>query len=181
MVMGCPIAKQIVTARRPCRRVLLMGLAACVLLGCRARRESAAPAPARIKQSPEQLEREVYGRVNAYRQSRGLPALAMDRKMRALAREHSRWMARRTNLTHRGSGARFRRLQGDPTSLVSFAENVAYNLGHANPARVAVDGWLRSPGHHQNIMRRDDQLTGVGVAQARDGSWYFTQLHGRRR
>jgi uncharacterized protein YkwD len=129
----------------------------------------------------EQAEREVYGRVNSYRRSRGLPALALDRKMSQLAREHSRWMASRKNLTHRGSSRRFRKLQGDPTDLVSFAENVAYNLGHSNPAQVAVQGWLRSPGHHRNILRREDQLTGVGVAKARDGPWYFTQLHGTRR
>ena len=96
------------------------------------------------------------------------------------AREHSRWMARRGDLSHRGAERRFRKLQEDPTRLMSFAENVGYNFGHADPAGVAVAGWIRSQGHHANMTRRDDEITGIGVARAEDGSWYLTQLFGRR-
>ncbi len=164
----------------------LLGLVACLLFdSCfRSRREAATPAtpvaPQRVSLSPESVEREVCRRVNAYRRSRGLAVQGLDRKMSQLARDHSRWMASRKNLSHRGSDARFRNLQGEPVRLVSFAENVAYNLGHADPAGVAVDGWIRSSGHHRNMTRRNDQLTGVGVARAKDGSWYLTQLFGKR-
>ena len=98
--------------------------------------------------------------------------------MDRLAQEHSDRMAKRGKLDHRGSSWRFRRLQRPPTALISFAENVASNLGHERPGEVAMQGWLRSPGHHRNILRADDRLTGVGVAQAGDGSWYLTQVFG---
>ena len=126
------------------------------------------------------MERAVFGRVNAYRRSLGLTGQSLDREMSKLAREHSRWMASRRKLSHRGAGRRFRDLQGEPVGLLSFAENVAFNFGQADPARVAVDGWVGSAGHQRNMTRREDQLTGVGVAQAKDGSWYLTQLFGRR-
>ena len=167
----------------------LLGLAACLLFNAclGSHQESATPAaapamsPGRVTLSPELLEQEVYHRVNAYRRSRGLSQQALDPRMSELAREHSRWMASsRGQLSHRGSEKRFRKLQSEPVMLVSFAENVAYNLGHADPAGVAVNGWIRSSGHHRNMTRRDDQLTGIGAARAKDGSWYFTQLFGER-
>ena len=181
MSMTMDFAKQFVRLRAAPRRLLLLGLLSCLLVGCRDRRESAAASPVRVNQTPEQVEREIHGRVNAYRRSRGLAPLAMDHTMNTLAREHSRWMASRGKLTHRGSDRRFRKLQSEPTHLKSFAENVAFNWNHPNPGEVAVDGWIKSPGHHRNILRRDDQVTGVGVARAKDGSWYFTQLFGLRR
>lgn len=139
-----------------------------------------APAAARTSMSPEQAEREVYQRVNQYRRSRGLPEQALDARMSQLARDHSRRMASRGKLSHRGSDDRFSKLQGEPVQLISFAENVAFNLGHANPAEKAVDGWIGSSGHRRNMTRREDQLTGIGAAVAGDGSWYFTQLFGER-
>ena len=178
-----PIAKQIVT--RPCggrdhrRSCGVLALLVGLIVGCAPRQEVRQPA-ARTAQSPVQIEREVFDRVNDYRRSRGLAALERDGKMNQLAREHSRRMAARGNLSHRGSGGRFRSLQAAPTSLISFAENVAYNFGHAKPGEVAVQGWLRSQGHHRNILRANDRLTGIGVAEASDGSWYLTQLFGQR-
>lgn len=99
--------------------------------------------------------------------------------MSQLAREHSQWMASRRTMSHRGADGRFRKLQ--PAGMVAFAENVAYNLNHPDPAQTAVQGWIGSPGHHRNMIGADYRLTGVGVARAKDGSWYFTQLFGRRK
>jgi len=45
---------------------------------------------------------------------------------------------------------------------------------------VAVDGWLGSPHHRENIEGNFDR-TGVGVARARDGTWYYTQIFIARR
>jgi len=54
----------------------------------------------------------------------------------------------------------------------SMAENVA--LGQTT-AQEAVDSWLSSEGHKQNI-EGSYNLTGVGVAQGSDGDLYFTQI-----
>jgi uncharacterized protein YkwD len=52
------------------------------------------------------------------------------------------------------------------------AENVASGpMG----AREVVDGWLHSPGHRRNI-EGDFRLTGIGLAEGRNGMIYFTQI-----
>ena len=54
------------------------------------------------------------------------------------------------------------------------SENVAMNNSPI-PAQVAVRGWINSEGHKKN-MEGDYDLTGVGIARSRNGSWYFTQI-----
>jgi uncharacterized protein YkwD len=165
--------------RRMWRHLWLI-LGGLLLCSCSSKKESRIPA-ARTSMTPAQAEREIYGRVNAYRRSRGLSVQLLDRRISEVARKHSLWMAARKKLSHRGAGGRFTELQRDPTLLVAFAENVALNFGHGNPAQVAVDGWILSPGHYKNMTRRDDRLTGIGVVVGEDGTWYFTQLFGHRR
>ncbi len=38
-----------------------------------------------------------------------------------------------------------------PYSHSSVGENVAVNYGKGSPPRVAVDGWIKSPGHRKNV------------------------------
>ena len=54
------------------------------------------------------------------------------------------------------------------------SENVAMNNSPI-PAQVVVRGWINSEGHKKN-MEGDYDLTGVGIARSRNGSWYFTQI-----
>lgn len=54
-------------------------------------------------------------------------------------------------------------------------ENVAYNQGYSDPATIAVQGWLKSPGHLANIKGNYDK-TGIGVASNSKGAIYFTQI-----
>lgn len=173
-------AKHFMRCWRVILQLLVVGLLPSLGAGCQQRPDPTRISVVRSSQSREQIAAEVFRRVNDYRRSRGLPGLVREQVMDRLAQEHSERMARRGKLDHRGSGRRFRQLQRPPTALISFAENVAFNLGHERPGEVAVQGWLRSPGHHRNILRADDRLTGVGVAQAGDGSWYLTQVFGRQ-
>ena len=165
--------------------LLLLALVSQSCAGRRAdRRESAArygsmpQAPERPAMSEAEMERTVHAQVNAYRRSRGLPPLAHDPVLARSARDHSRSMARRSKISHDGFRGRFRDVQ--PEGFVGLAENVAMNLGHDEPTRVAVRGWIRSPGHHENMVAHSRPYTGVGVARGRDGAYYFTQLFGER-
>ena len=42
-------------------------------------------------------------------------------------------------------------------------------------ARNAVNGWMNSPGHRQNILDSSYDRAGMGVAVADDGKVFFTQ------
>lgn len=55
-------------------------------------------------------------------------------------------------------------------------ENVAYSLGHPDPARIMVEGWMNSPGHRSNILNASFTHSGLGVALDKDGAYYGTQV-----
>jgi uncharacterized protein YkwD len=45
----------------------------------------------------------------------------------------------------------------------SLGENLAWGTGSYGTPRGAVDAWMESPGHRDNILRRDYREVGVGV------------------
>ena len=127
------------------------------------------------------MEADVARRVNEYRVSHRLRGLRYDTKLAAVARAHSEDMARgRAPLGHDGFTKRADAVE-EFLEFKEIAENVAMN-NYARPRTVpvAMNGWLRSPHHRENIEGRFD-VTGVGIARSRDGTYYFTQLFVARR
>jgi uncharacterized protein YkwD len=57
------------------------------------------------------------------------------------------------------------------------AENVA--LGYPT-AEAAVDGWMNSRGHRENILSHGVVETGIAVRRSKDGGLYYCQVFGRR-
>ncbi len=99
----------------------------------------------------------------------------LDPELTRLAEEHSRRMAaRHVPFGHDGFEQRAQTIRRGH-SYARVGENVAWNRGHADPAATAVEYWLRSPKHLQNVAG-DFQLTGIGVAQNDRGEYYFTQI-----
>jgi uncharacterized protein YkwD len=124
------------------------------------------------------LERDVFQRINQYRQRNGLAALQRNSTINQQARQHSQAMASSRKLSHDGFASRIR-IIGNSISYKAAAENVAFNRGFSNPVAQAVNGWLNSPGHLKNIMGNYN-LTGIGVAKNNQGEFYFTQIFIRR-
>ena len=73
---------------------------------------------------------------------------------------------------HDGFNKRFKSF---PFGARGGAENVAYNYGLADPAKVTVDGWIKSPGHRKNLLGNFVYM-GIGVYRNARGYFYFTQL-----
>jgi uncharacterized protein YkwD len=65
-----------------------------------------------------------------------------------------------------------------PFAYRSTAENLAWNEGVSDTAKVAVDGWIRSDGHRKNLLSATN-VCGVGVARSNTGQFYYTQLFAR--
>ncbi len=141
-----------------------------------------AAAPDVDRERPESalgdVEWEFHQAVNRHRVARGLPPLAFDNQLADVARGHSRDMAAgAVEFGHGGFDQRFRGLEA--RRFRSFAENVATNnFGRDDTVERAVMGLLDSPPHRANIDGAFE-LTGVGVAVAQSGDWYFTQLFAR--
>jgi uncharacterized protein YkwD len=125
------------------------------------------------------MENGFADQINAYRQSRSLPALAVNTTLSNIARKHSEEMASgMVDFGHIGFDDRVGQLR---TALASrgacdgVAENVAWNIGYDDPVKQAVDELIASPAHLENIAG-NYALTGVGAAADAEGGIYFTEL-----
>ncbi|AVH72185.1 CAP domain-containing protein [Nostoc sp. 'Lobaria pulmonaria (5183) cyanobiont'] len=119
------------------------------------------------------LEQSIFNQINNYRISQGLSALTRNAAIDNQVRIHSQNMANGTvPFGHTGFSER---VKATRISYRAAGENVAYNQGYSDPATIAVQGWLKSPGHLANI-RGNYNLTGIGVAKNSQGAIYFTQM-----
>jgi uncharacterized protein YkwD len=134
---------------------------------------AAPPSTVPPKAAATSVSRQILVFVNEYRRSKGLPALQANSFISSVALGHSRDMLTgKTPFGHDGFRDRINRISGQLGKLHVAAENVASGpMG----AREVVDGWLHSPGHRRNI-EGDFRLTGIGLAEGRNGMIYFTQI-----
>jgi uncharacterized protein YkwD len=143
-------------------------------------RQSIAPRIAQAAPTTAALEQTVFKQINDYRASQKLPPLVFADQIATQARLHSQNMANKSvPFGHQGFDQRVQAI-GQTIPYRAAAENVAFNMGYTDPATQAVQGWLKSPGHLQNI-RGNYGLTGIGVSQNAKGEIYFTQIFIKKR
>ena len=125
----------------------------------------------------EQIEKQAFDLVNKHRKSMGLPALINKDFIVEQARQHSRDMAsRKVSFSHDGAAERLDIISKSMKEMNAGGENVFYCTGnYDNLAGTALEGWLKSRGHRENI-EGDYNLSGMGVAIAPNGDYYFTQI-----
>ena len=120
------------------------------------------------------LARQVHQQVNEYRKSLNLAPLTLNAEISQQARQHSENMAEnKVEFSHNGFDRRIKALKS--ISYRSAAENVAYNQGYGDPVKQAVEGWIESEGHRQNLTGNYN-LTGIGVVKNQQEEYYFTQI-----
>lgn len=126
-----------------------------------------------------QLEAHFHELVNAERAQRHLIQLERDAALDAVARAHSADMARRRYLAHvNPEGLNpVQRIEAAGIDGFTLAAENAGQTDRGEPAREILEGWIGSPVHRRNLHAPPFNRTGVGVARALDGTWYFTQLY----
>ena len=164
-----------------------------------------APGPMQKPQpamSPERLEKAIHALINRERGAQGLEPLAWDGPLAAVARGHSRDMAKRSYFSHdspegdtfqtRYRKARYRCALRISNTIHLGAENIARGSLYASTtvvngmkyfnwrseeqiARATVEGWMASPGHRANILTAHWKHEGIGLVVARDQKVYITQ------
>jgi uncharacterized protein YkwD len=140
-------------------------------------RVAAAPVVASAPVAASSLERRAFDLVNAERAKYGLPTLVWDGDLCRMARLHSEKMARLNFFDHEGpDGDLPNRARESGIRWRSLAENIALNQGYDDPVTLAVDQWMRSTGHRENILRRIFTHSAIGIARSKDGSIYLTQV-----
>lgn len=128
--------------------------------------------------APETLDFDkALSDLNAYRVSKGLKTLTYDDRLNRASEVHSRDLANAGIISHTGTdgsghGDRIQ-LQGYYFSIA--AENVA--TGQTS-WEGAFDGWKRSPGHNENLLRDDVSQFGLALVYdpATTFSTYWTML-----
>ena len=125
------------------------------------------------------LERKVFGLLNAERRAHGLEALEWSDDLAAVARLHSSNMADEKFFSHRGSDGSMVDDRADRLGLGSWrviGENIAYMRGFDDPAALAVQKWMESTAHRKNMLGANWKESAVGVAITKDGTYYMTQV-----
>ena len=151
----------------------------------------------------EELEELAHNLINTERTKRGMHALEHDKDLGAIARSHSLDMAQYDYFSHdnlrgedptdRGNSAGYDCIknygshyslglaenifQGELWSSVTYINGVEFYdwLTLEEIAAEAIEGWMSSPGHRENILDASYDGAGIGVAIAEDGKVYFTQ------
>lgn len=117
--------------------------------------------------------------VNAFRRDHKLIELQRTPELDAVARAHSADMARRGYLAHRspeGDDWVARMKKAGIEGFAMAGENVG-RTSKARPNHEILTGWIHSPDHHQNLVARPYNATGIGIVRAPDGSYVYTQLY----
>jgi uncharacterized protein YkwD len=124
-------------------------------------------------------ERRAFDMINRERAQRGEQPLEWDADAARMAREHSEGMARGNFLSHTDQTGRntFARASSEGVcGWQALGENIAYNQGYEDPVAFAVERWMQSAKHRENILRAQFTHAGLGIAKASDGTVYFTQV-----
>ena len=125
------------------------------------------------------LERRAFDLINAQRISNGEQPLVWDAELCRMARLHSENMARQQFFDHTGpdgSTMQERARNSNIRGWTALAENIAYNQGFDDPAAFAVERWMRSHKHRDNILNQSFTRSAVGIARAADGRVFLTQV-----
>jgi len=124
------------------------------------------------------VEQDAFDRVNQRRVADGGTALTPAADLVQVARAYSERMAAEGFFAHEdpdGNGPDDR-VTAAGIAWATVGENLAMNQGFADPAATAAEGWFNSAGHYANIVNAGYEESGMGAAQAADGTWYFAQL-----
>lgn len=137
--------------------------------------------PADVKSSVNisVIEHRVFDLINQRRTAAGLSLLAWSDNVAGVARVHSKNMASLKFFSHTGVDGKKVNNRADELGVKkwhSLGENIAYNRGFKSPLESAVQSWMSSPGHRDNILKNDWQESGIGVVVTEDGTYYFTQV-----
>ncbi len=122
---------------------------------------------------PVKLAADIFQATNVARTGQGLPALRREARIDKAAVLFSKYMGEAGFFAHVGpDGVDVRqRIQAQKYEPAFWGENIAWGQTRA---REVVDGWMNSPIHRANILNRNYQEIGVGVAIV-NGRTFLTQ------
>ena len=136
--------------------------------------QSARPTPAGAISCFDSVETRILELVNEERRNQRLSPLQLDETLRAVARNHDDDMLARGFFGHgnpSGEGPSDRIARQHRRLIGQTGENIwesssDYASRHPDLAREIMKAWMNSPGHRENILRKEYTHLGVGVCAA---------------
>ena len=125
------------------------------------------------------LEQQAFAEINQLRAKDGEPLLVWSDDVAKVARLHSTNMAEQKFFSHRGLDGSMVDDRADKFGLSDWrqiGENIAFIRGVDDPVDLAVEKWMQSPAHRQNLLNKTWTESAIGIAIAADGTVYFTQV-----
>ena len=147
------------------RRIAALVLTVIVLAG------TGAP-PAEAKSRAGKYAQQAFAATNAQRTDEGLRALRANDCLKRAAVRQATLMAQREEMFHQDPDRVLR-----DCGLNTYGENVAE--GFPDGKSLVNEGWMNSPGHRANILRKSFRIMGIGARKGHDGKWYVAQVFGR--
>jgi uncharacterized protein YkwD len=126
-----------------------------------------------------ELEREAFDQINEKRAEIGVGPIRWSDEVAKIARAHSENMATFNFFSHRGRDGKMVDDRADSFGMsrwTALGENIAFNRGFADPIAVAVEKWMESPSHRENLLNGRWKESGIGIAVAPNGTYYLTQV-----
>ena len=108
-------------------------------------------------------ERTLFDAVNRDRKASGLHALNWDESLATAARKHAQEMAKRQAVEHHFPGEA--NLPSRATKAGARFISISENVVQASSAKAAHSQFMHSASHKANILDRDVDSVGIGVAQ----------------
>ncbi len=125
------------------------------------------------------LERRAFELINRQRTTSGLEELVWSDDAARIARLHSENMANYNFFSHTGVDGSMVNDRADSFGVKKWraiGENIAYNQGFENPVEFAVERWMKSPKHRDNLLNSRWKESGIGIAVTANGTYYFTEV-----
>jgi uncharacterized protein YkwD len=122
------------------------------------------------------MEAAMFSSHNQQRANKGVAPLAIDAQLVDVARQRSQTMANTNCFSHTACGPTAFELLGGIGYFYQIAgENIARNnYPDAQTVEVAMNGFIASTGHYNNIVDARYTKVGIGVAFGANGMKYFT-------
>ena len=118
------------------------------------------------------LELRMIELVNIERDARGIPELRHAVELTRIARSYSFRMAATGKVHHRLDRPMEERVKEVLPATCAFGENVSKHTA----LEYSVGDLMLSEGHRENILHRDFDWIGVGIASGDDDYLYITQM-----
>jgi uncharacterized protein YkwD len=153
-------------------RLRLLALSFTLILAC---------LPARANASTSLLgdETRILDLVNRERSRARLGSLRWSDRLADLARNYSRRMARGGFFDHiddNGDSVVERARHARISGWSKIGENLFVCESTDRFSELAIRGWMHSATHRENILDPEWSATGIGIAFARNGDIYITEV-----